>query len=37
LLSSHPVPLPELNLIDYTLKFDPQDAALGVALNVFRK
>jgi hypothetical protein len=37
LLSSHPIPLPELNLIDYTLKFDPQDAALGVALNVFRK
>ncbi len=36
-LKNIPINLPEFTLIDYTLKFDYQDSALGLGLNVVRK
>lgn len=37
LISSYPIVLPELDLIDYIISFDFQDSALGTGINVSKK
>ncbi len=37
LLARHPIKLPEFQVIDYTVKFDYQDAALGTGIMVTKK